>query len=121
MRHPDLESAQRHLDGLRALLGGDAGKGLETLAALELLAGSLTRALPDVICQDRLSDLRFYAAELWSGSPSARWERDALSAPDYLRLQIMKALNALDARLQSLHAMRLASAGTVNARARGRT
>ena len=112
MDHLDLENAHRHLAGLRGLADGDAGTRSETLAALELLAGSLMRALPDVICREKLSELRFYAGELFSGSPSTRCEPHAPSAPDYLRLQILTALNALDARLRALQAMR-AQAPTV--------
>lgn len=110
MQYPDIEAASRHLDALERILQMPQPAGNEALGMLNLICGSMARAMPDVICQDKLLDLRFYAAELFCGAPSERWQRGPLCPAEFLRLQLVKTFNAIDARLRTIVAIRRASA-----------
>ncbi len=60
-------------------------------------------------CSDRLQrlgELRTYAQALFSDRAHLSWGRAPLSGMEYLRLQLLKTLNALSARLLTIEAAR---------------
>ena len=108
MRHPDLESALHHLGVVQDLFAEHSGGVPEPtlLGAIELLSGSITRLLPDCLCQQKLVDLRVAARAFYSEREHLRCGRPPLSGREYLRLQILKDLNALDGRIRRLYKIR---------------
>lgn len=108
MLYPDIEEARKHLAALQDLLDAPQPPA-QALGKIEIVCGSMARALPDVICKDKLRDLCFYARELLSGKPAVVWVRGPLTPAEFLRVQIVKSLNAVDARLRTIQAIRRAS------------
>lgn len=108
MHYPDIEEARKHLAALQGVLEASGPKSNELLGTIELLFSSMARALPDVIYQHRVQELRFYARELVSSDDAAAWARPPLTAAEFLRVQIVKCLNVVDARLKTIHAIRRA-------------
>jgi hypothetical protein len=108
MGYADLEEAREQVavaqDLLADRLGGHDDPVL--LGTLELLLGSAARSLADSLFCQRLAELRTYAQALFSESAHLSWGRAPLSGTEYLRLQLLKALNALNARLLTIEAAR---------------
>jgi hypothetical protein len=111
MRQPDLERALHHLGVVHDLFAEHSGGVPEPrlLGAIELLSGSIARLLPDCLCQQKLADLRMAARAFYSERDHLRCGRPPLSGLEYLRLQILKDLNALDGRIRRLYKIRLTS------------
>ena len=63
-------------------------------------------ALDDSECQERLEAVQNQARELYSRDGHRRWARRSMSGSDYLRLQILIALEALHTRLSLLESLR---------------
>jgi hypothetical protein len=108
LRYPDLEIALQHVNVLRDLFAADRSNGSQADAtgALELLAGSFTRVLPDCLCQQKLSDLRMFVRALCiESADQGRWHTQ-LDGNEFLRLQVLKALNALEGRVRTLYRIR---------------
>lgn len=110
MRYGDLKEARRQLGLLEDLLSlhKPGGRDLRMQALVQLLCGSLARAVSDGLCQALVGDLKGYAMAVYSDDHE-EWARSGLDGRDYLRLQIYKSLNAVDARLRRLESIRLAT------------
>ena len=63
-------------------------------------------ALDDMECHDRLRAVEEQACELYSRSGHLAWERRNMRGADYLRLQILIALEAVNTRLFFIDALR---------------
>ena len=96
MPNADLENALHHLRVMQDLLVHDRANldQAQVSATLELLSGSLSRLMSDELCQEKLAELRVFA-----NTPGS----------EFLRLQILKSLDALDARIRSLFKIRSAN------------
>ena len=109
MEYTDLEQAREQIgvvqDLLAERLGGHDDPVL--LGTIELLLGSAARSLADPLFYQRLFELRTYAQALFSAEGHLSWGRAPLAGTEYLRLQLLKALNALNARLLTIEAARL--------------
>jgi hypothetical protein len=82
----------------------------ETLSKLREMSRKAAAAIDDV---DRKSLLRLvdgYGADLFSKSGHLKWARTHVSGADFLRLQILRELDAFHARLLQLEATRNAAA-----------
>jgi len=117
MANADLENALHHLRVMQDLLAQQRGSGAnvdqaQLFAALELLSGSFSRLMTDCLCQQKLAELRGFAHALYSDKDQQRWSRASLTGGEFLRLQMLKSLNALDARIRMLFKIR--SAATEN-------
>ena len=66
-------------------------------------------ALADAECQERWRAVEAQAKELYSAEGHKRWARRNMSGADYLRLQILIALEAVNTRLFFIDAMRARS------------
>jgi len=108
MGYADLEQAREQIgvvqDLLAERLGGNDDPVL--LGTLELLLGSAARSLGDTLFYQRLFELRTYAQALFSEQAHVSWGRAPLTGAEYLRLQLLKTLNALTTRLQTIEAAR---------------
>jgi hypothetical protein len=78
----------------------------ESRTRAEQLCRAGMAAVDDGECHERLAAVQKQAGELYSRDAHHKWARRSTSGADYLRLQILIALEALKARLALLEALR---------------
>ena len=109
MGYPDLDRAR----GLHAVLhdvfqrGGDWSDPA-ILSRVVRLCGEAASTVSDVHCREELGIVAEYATELFSEARHRKYESDSLSGAEFLRLQILKALDSFHSRLYSMEAIRRA-------------
>lgn len=98
MRHADLEAARSHHAALKLILMRHVGANadLRALRRVVDLCRSLSDALDDEYCREKVRLVAEYAAEMLSYSEHHRW------GVDFLKRQIGDALELIDSRLYSL-------------------
>ena len=74
------------------------------------LCQAASEALDDAYCQEKLRLVGEYAAELFSHRNHAKWGRDSASGVEFLRQQVLNALELCASRLYSLEALRASRA-----------
>ena len=74
------------------------------------LCESAARAVDDAYCRERLRVTAEYASEMLSKRDHSRWGRDSTSGVEFLRQQILNALELYASRLYSLQALRASRA-----------
>ena len=74
------------------------------------LCEAAARAVDDAYCRERLRITAEYAAEMLSKRDHSRWGRDSSSGVEFLRQQILNALELYASRLYSLEALRTSRA-----------
>ena len=74
------------------------------------IAGWAAAAVDDIDCKSLLSAVDDYGADLFSESGHLKWSRTQMSGTDFLRLQILRELDAFHARLFQLEVTRNAAA-----------
>jgi hypothetical protein len=112
MAYADLDEARKHHAALKLILGrcgGDAAD-LRALARVVELCRGASEAVADEYCREKIRLVSEFAAELLAHGDHRKWSRDAVSGVDFLRQQIMNALELLHSRLYSLELMRRAAA-----------
>lgn len=82
-------------------------RALRRVLALCEAAGSATQ---DPYCREKLRLIGEYAAEMLGNGDRARWGRDAVSGAEFLRQQVLNALELLASRLYSMEALQRAAA-----------
>ena len=70
------------------------------------LCEQAVRAVDDAYCREKLRRIAEYAAGLLSQRQHAKWGRDEVSGAEFLRQQILNALELYASRLYSLEALR---------------
>jgi hypothetical protein len=110
MSYPDIEEARRQHAALREIFHRPAGewRERETLREVEHLCRAAAAAVNDPYCREELGIIADYAAELFAERGHRKWESESLSGSDFLRLQILKALDSFRSRLYSIEAIRRA-------------
>jgi hypothetical protein len=110
--HKDIEAARRHYLAMRALISHHPGgrEDDETLSKLQEISQKAAAAIDDVECKALLWLVDGYGADLFSDSGHRKWVRTRVSGADFLRLQILKELDAFHARLFQLEVARNAAA-----------
>lgn len=73
---------------------------------IEALCNAGIAALDDAECHNRLRTVEEQARELYSRGSHRAWQRTNMSGADYLRLQILIALEAVNTRLFYIDALR---------------
>ena len=63
-------------------------------------------AIDDRYCRDKLRLVEDFAAEMFSHSEHRRWDRESVSVEQFLKQQILDALELFGSRLYSLEAGR---------------
>jgi len=74
------------------------------------LCEAATRAVDDAYCREKLRLVAEYAAEMLSQSGHAKWGRDSASGAEFLRQQVLNALELFASRLYSLETLRVSQA-----------
>ena len=107
MTATDVAEARRLHAALRDFFGrqGGAGPDFKALRRVLALCESASRAVDDAYCREKLRLAAEYAAELLSQSNHAKWGRDCASGAEFLRQQVLNALDLYASRLYSLEAL----------------
>jgi hypothetical protein len=106
--YKDIRQVREHYAALRDFVIRNPG-GRDDIACRAKVADLCQAgiaALDDAECRERLRAVERQAAELYSKSEHEKWVRKSMSGADYLRLQILIALEAVNTRLFFLGAMR---------------
>jgi hypothetical protein len=106
--YKDIREVREHYAALRDLIAQHAG-GRDDAAArakVFVLCEAARAVLDDAECRQRLRLVEQHAAELFSSDRHRKWDRAQMSGSDYLRLQILIALEGVNTRLFFLDAMR---------------
>jgi hypothetical protein len=106
--YPDIDEARVHHSALRQIVERHAGAATDYRALRRVLefCRRAAAAIDDRYCRDKLRLIEDFAAEMFSHSEHARWERDSISGAQFLKQQILDALELFDSRLYSLEALR---------------
>jgi hypothetical protein len=111
MAYPDLEEARLHHAALKQIFAfhrGDWSQGADELRRVEQLCRDAAAAINDPHCREEMGIVGDYAAEIFSRREHSKWESESLPGAEFLRLQILKALDSFHSRLYSIEAIRRA-------------
>jgi len=107
MFQPDLDDARAQHAALREIFYRPDGQlDAQLLRRVEALCRRASAAVNDKYCQQEMRLVAGYAAELLSEQGHHKYESQSLSGTEFLRLQIIKALDSFHSRLFSLESMR---------------
>jgi hypothetical protein len=104
----DLAEARRAHAALREIFSrhvGDAADFRALRRVLTLCHGA-AQTVDDAYCREKLRLVGEYGAELFSTSGHAKWGRDSASGAEFLRQQVLSALELFASRLYSIEALR---------------
>lgn len=106
--YKDIKQVREHYATLRELviLNNGGWEDATTRKKVEELCGAGAAALDDKECHERLRLVREQAGELFSKSAHLKWARKNMTGADYLRLQMLIALEALNTRLFFIETLR---------------
>ena len=108
MSDKDLQEVRAAYKALRELVIQNPG-GWDDIASrsrVETLCSAGIAALADAECRDRLRTVEEQARELYSSGAHRAWRRSTMTGADYLRLQILIALETVNTRLFYIDATR---------------
>lgn len=110
MSYPDLDAARRYHAALKEIFGKHAGgrENREAVRQIEELCREASAALDDAYCRETLGIVGDYASQVYSDRKHRKWDRTELPGAEFLRLQILHALDSLHSRLSSLEVIRRA-------------
>jgi hypothetical protein len=106
--YPDIDEARGHHALLKQIVDRHAGAATDYRALRRVLdlCRRAAAAVDDRYCRDKLRLIEDFAAEMFSHSEHARWDRDSISGEQFLKQQILDALELFNSRLYSLEAVR---------------
>jgi len=111
MPYPDIEEARARHAALKDVFShhrGDWSAGGDELRRVEELCREAAAAINDPQCREEMGIVGDYAAELFARGEHRKWESESMSGAEFLRLQILKALDSFRSRLYSIEAIRRA-------------
>ena len=108
MSYDDLKEVRQRYGALREIVIQNPGGWDDAVsrACVLKLCDEAKAALDDTECRDRLGAVETQAAALYSEDAHQKWGRKSMSGADYLRLQILISLEALNTRLFHLETLR---------------
>ena len=97
----DLKEVRDCYASLRDLVIQNSGgwDDADSRRKVQRLCSTAIAVLDDAECRERLSAVRTQAEELFSREGHLKWARKNMSGADYLRLQMLISLEALNTRL----------------------
>jgi hypothetical protein len=102
----DVAEARRLHAALRDFFIGHGGaRDFRALQRVLALCQSASNAVDDTYCLEKLRLVGEYAAEMLSQRDHAKWGRDSASGAEFLRQQVLNALELYASRLYSLEAL----------------
>jgi hypothetical protein len=111
MAYPDIEQGRDYHAALKSIFAfhrTDWAERLEVLRVVEDLCRQAAAAVDDAACREEMGIVADYAAEIFSRGEHRKWESESMSGAEFLRLQILKALDSFHSRLYSIEAIRRA-------------
>ncbi len=110
--HTDLEEARSHHALLRQLVERHSGAASDFRALRRVLdlCRRAAEAIDDRYCRDKLRLVEDFAAEMFSHSEHDKWERETMSGAEFLKQQILGALELFNSRLYSIEVLRRSTA-----------
>ena len=101
MPYNDIREVRDCYAALRELVSQTGGgwNEIESRATVERLCRTASAALADDECRERLRAVAAQAMQLFSRDGYLKWARKNMSGAEYLRLQILISLEALNTRL----------------------
>lgn len=107
----DMAEARRLHAALREIVARHAGEAADFRALRRVLAlcQAASEAVDDAYCREKLRLAGEYAAEMLSHNEHAKWGRDSMSGAEFLRQQVLNALELYASRLYSLEALHRAA------------
>jgi hypothetical protein len=111
MSYPDIDEARRRHASLKEVFAyhrADWSARAEELRRVEELCREAAAAIGDSQCREEMGIVGDYAAELFARGEHRKWESESMSGAEFLRLQILKALDTFHSRLYSIEAIRRA-------------
>jgi hypothetical protein len=106
--YKDLGEVREHYAALRDLISQNPGgrEDAATRVKVSVLCEAAIAVLDDAECRQRLRLVDQHAGELFSDGEHRKWDRAKMTGADYLRLQILIALEGVNTRLFFLGAVR---------------
>ena len=97
----DIRELREHYAALRDLIAQYPGgrEDVATRAKVSVLCEAAIAVLDDAECRQRLRLVDQHAAALFSSGEHRKWDRARMTGADYLRLQILIALEGVNTRL----------------------
>ena len=97
----DIKEVRGYYATLRELVIRHSGgwDDVDSRDKVEELCDAATEALDDTECRERLRAVRTQTRDLFSRDGHNKWARKNMSGADYLRLQILISLEAVNTRL----------------------
>ena len=108
MVFPDLDEARRHHAALLEMVIHHRGGWADPAARNRVaeLCREAASAIEDTHCLEQIETIARHGADLFSDRAHRKWGRGNSSGADFLRLEIIRALHALNARLSAIEAQR---------------
>jgi hypothetical protein len=116
--YSDLEEARSHLALLRQLVDRHPGAAADFRALRRVLelCKRTAEAIDDRYCRDKLRLVEDFSAEMFSHADHAKWDRESMSGAEFLKQQILGALELFHSRVYSLEVLRRSPARAYLAR-----
>jgi hypothetical protein len=110
--YTDLDQARAHQAMLRQLVERHSGAASDFRALRRVLelCRRAAEAIDDRYCRDKLRLVEDFAAEMFAHSEHDRWQRESMSGAEFLKAQILGALELYHSRLYSLEMLRRSAA-----------
>jgi hypothetical protein len=107
----DIETARRHHKALKQFFLSHTAEAadLRALRRVLTLCDAAASAVADDYCREKLRLIGEYAAEMLGRGDHAKWSQGTLSGVEFLRQQVLNALDLFASRLYSLEALRRAA------------
>ena len=108
----DLDQARGHQTQLRLIVERHSGGAVDYRALRRLLdlCRRAAEAIDDRYCRDKLRQVEDFGAELFSHSEHGRWQRETMPGGEFLKQQILGALELFHSRLYSIEVLRRSTA-----------
>ena len=108
----DLDQARSHHAMLRQLVERHSGAAIDFRALRRVLdlCRRAAEAIDDRYCRDKLRLVEDFAAEMFSHSEHDKWQRESVSGAEFLKAQILSALELYHSRLYSIEMLRRSAA-----------
>jgi hypothetical protein len=106
--YSDLDHARAQHAALRQIVERHVGSAADYRALRRVLehCRRAANAVDDRYCRDKLRLVEDFCAEMFSNGEHRKWERDSMPGVQFLKLQILGALELFNSRLYSLEALR---------------
>ena len=108
MPNTDIKQVREYYSTLRELVIHSSGgwDDVDSRTKVERLCAAGMAALDDPECRERFKTVQAQAGDLFSRDGHHKWARKNMSGADYLRLQMLIALEALNTRLFFIDTLR---------------